>query len=128
MNYQEVKNNGVSSKKELAKKLVDGERVEKQHDIANCLNRSFQKLGLYNEQYVSAPNISRKEVREKFCFRTVTLKELYETIDSLDNNNSPCPGVFNAWAIKAAKIAIGNRNPFAVFLTLTLVKVFSQKI
>ena len=48
-------------------KLVDGEtEVEKELDIANCLNRSFQKLGLYNGQYVSAPNISRIEVREKF--------------------------------------------------------------
>ena len=88
-------------------KLVDGEReVENELDIANCLNRSFQKLGLYNGQYVSAPNNSRIEVGKKFCFRTVTLKELYDVIDSLDNNKSPCPGVFNAWAIKAAKFAI----------------------
>ena len=50
MNYQQVKNNGVSSK-ELAKKgslvidkLVDGEReVENELDIANCLNRRVQK-------------------------------------------------------------------------------------
>ena len=32
-------------------KLVDGEReVENTLDIANCLNRIFQKLGLYNGQ------------------------------------------------------------------------------
>ena len=55
---------------------------------------------------MSAPNISRMEVREKFCFRTVTLRELYDAIDSLDNNRSPGPGVYNAWAIKAAKFAI----------------------
>ena len=30
-------------------KLVDGEReVENELDITNCLNRSFQKLGLFN--------------------------------------------------------------------------------
>ena len=94
-------------------KLVDGEtEVENEIDIANCLNRSFQKLGLYNGQYVSAPNISRIEVREKFCFRTVTLKELYGAIDSLDNNKSPGPGVFNASAIKAAKLPIGTHLQF----------------
>ena len=58
-------------------KLVDGEtEVENELDIANCLNRSFQKLGLYNGQYVSAPNISRIEQLHSSCFRTVTLKEL----------------------------------------------------
>ena len=68
-------------------KLVDGEReVENELDIENCLNKIFQKLGLYKGQYVSAPNISRIEVREKFCFRAVTLKELYDAIDALDNN------------------------------------------
>ena len=37
-------------------KLVDGEiEVENEHGIANCLERSFQKLVLYNGQYVSAP-------------------------------------------------------------------------
>ena len=94
-------------------KLVDGEtEVENELDIANCLDRSFQKLGLYNGQYVSAPNISRIDVREKFCFRTVTLKELYDAIVSLDNNKSPGPGVFNAWAIKAAKLPIGTHLQF----------------
>ena len=88
-------------------KLIDGEtEVENELDIENCLNRSFQKLGLYNEQYVSAPNISGIEVREKICLITVTLKKLYDAIDSLDNNKSPGPGVFNSWAIKAAKLPI----------------------
>ena len=71
-------------------KLLDGKReIENEFDIADCLNRNFQKLGLYNEQNFSAPNISRVEIREKFCFITVTLKELFEAIYSLDNNKSP---------------------------------------
>ena len=107
-------------------KLVDGEtEVENKLDIANCLHRSFQKLGLYNGQYVSAPNDSCIEVREKFRFKTVTLKELYDGIDSLDNNKSPGTGVFNAWAIKAAKLRIGTHLQF--FLTHALVKTFSRK-
>ena len=49
-------------------KLVDGKKkVGNEFDIANWVNRSFQKLGLYNEQYLSAPNISRIEVRESFA-------------------------------------------------------------
>ena len=72
MNYQ-VKNNGASSRKKVRKErecliIVDGEReVENEFDIANCLNRSFQKLGLYNGQNVSAPNISRIEFRKSFA-------------------------------------------------------------
>ena len=107
-------------------KLVDGEtEVENKLDIANSLNRSFQKLGLCNGKYVSAPNISCIEVREKFCFKTVTLKELYDAIDSLDNSKSPGTGVFNGWAIKAAKLPIGTHLQF--FLTHALVKIFSRK-
>ena len=94
-------------------KLVDGEReVEHDLDISNFLIRSFQTFGLYKGQNVSAPNISRLQVREKFCFRTVTLRELYDVIDSLDNNKSPGTGIFNAWAIKAAKVAIGTHLKF----------------
>ena len=109
-------------------KLVDGEtEVENKLDIANYLNTSFQKLGLYNGQYVSAPNSSRIEVREKFCFRTVTLKEVYDAIDSLDNNKSPGPGVFNAWAIKAAKLRIGTYFQF-VFNTCISQSIFPENL
>ena len=76
---------------------------------------------------MSAPNISRIEVREKFCFRTVTLKELYDAIDSLDNNKSPGPGVFNAWAIKAAKFAIGTHLQF-VFNTCISQNIFPENL
>ena len=109
-------------------KLIDGEReVENELDIANCLNKSFQKLGLYNGQYVSAPNISRIEVRETSCFRTVTLKELYVVIYSLDNNKSSGSGVFNAWAIKAAKFPTGNYLQF-VFNTCFSENIFSENL
>ena len=78
-------------------------------------------------QYVSAPNISRIEVREKFCFRTVTLKELYDAIDSLDNNKSPGPGVFNAWALKAAKFPFGTHLQF-VFNTCISQIIFPENL
>ena len=108
-------------------KLVDGETEENELDTANCLNRSFQNLGLNNRQYVSAPKISRIEVREKFCFRTVTLTELYDAIDSLDNNKSPGPGVSNAWVIKAAKFPMGTHLQF-VFNTCISQNTFPENL
>ena len=90
MNYQQVKwsfikkKNGQERECLVVDKLVNGEaEVENELEFASCLNRSFKKLGLYKGQNVSAPNISRIEVREKFCFRTVKLNELYDAIDSL---------------------------------------------
>ena len=50
--------------------------------------------------------VKMQPITEKFCFRTVTLKELYDTIDYLYSIKIPGPGIFNAWAIKAAKFAI----------------------
>ena len=95
------------------RQIVDGEtEVENELDITNCLNRSFQKLGFNNGQYVSAPNNSSIEVRENFCFRTVTLKELYDAIDSLDNNKFPGPGVFRSLGNQGSKFS--NRKSFAV--------------
>ena len=42
-------------------KLVDGEtEVENELDIANCLNRSFQKLGLYYGQCERSKYFSRR--------------------------------------------------------------------
>ena len=99
---------------------VDAEReVEHELGIGNCLNRSFQKLGSYNEQIVNAPNTSRKEIKEKFCVRTVTLKELYDAFISLDNIKSPSPGIFIDWEIKASNFAIGTHSQFAFNLRIS---------
>ena len=76
---------------------------------------------------MSARNISRIEVSEKICFRTVTLKELYDATDSLDNNKSPGPGVLNAWAINAAKFAIGTHLQF-VFNTCISQNIFPENL
>ena len=66
---------------------------------------------------MSAPNIWRKEVREKFCFRAVTLKELYDAIDSLDSNKSPGSGICNDWAMEWRQ-ASGFLEPIrSLFLT-----------
>ena len=99
-------------------KLVDSEiEVENELDIV--------KIGSYNGKNVSAPNISRIKVRKTVCFRTVTQKELYDAIDSIDNSESPSPGIFNAWAVKAAKFAIGTHLHF-VFKTCISKKYFPE--
>ena len=96
------KGNGKESECLVIDKLVNGERhLENELDISNCLNRSFQKLGVYNGQYVSAPNISR--------FRTIT------------------PGVFNAWSINAAKFAIRAHLRF-VFNTCISQNIFPENL
>ena len=100
-------------------KLVDAEiEVENELDII--------KIGSNNGKNVSAPNTSRIKVKKTVCFRTFTQKELYDAIDSIDNSESPSPGIFSAWAIKAAKIAIGTHLQF-VFNTC-ISKNISQKI
>ena len=72
------------------------------------------------EEYLSCKNLS-------FKCNIVTLKELYDAIDSLDNNKSPGPGVFNAWAIKAAKFAIGTHLQ-SVFNTCISQNIFPEKL
>ena len=118
MEFHQEKN-GKESQCLVIDKLVDAEiEVENELDIV--------KIGSYNGKNVSAPNTSRIKVRKTVCFRTVTQKELYDAIDSIDNSESPSPGIFNAWAIKAAKIAIGTHSQF-VFNTC-ISKNISQKI
>ena len=49
---------------------------------------------------------------EKFNFTGLTSKEIYKTIDSLENSKSPGPGFVHVWALKAAKNAIGTHPEF----------------
>ena len=78
---------------------------------------------------MSALIIPRIEVRDKFCFRTVTLKELYDAIDSVDNNKSSGPGsgFFNAWARKATKCAIGTHLQFVSNTCISLI-IFPENL
>ena len=107
-------------------KLNNGEeKVEHELENASCLIGSIQKLGFYNGKNVSSLNISRIEVKEKFSFETVKLKELYDAIDATDNIRSPGSSFLNARAIKAAKFAI---EPICyLFLTHALFKCFPIK-
>ena len=70
--------------------------------------------------------VKMQPITEKFCFRTVTLKELYDTIDYLYSIKIPGPGIFNAWAIKAAKFAIETYLQFVFKLCISW-KYFPRK-
>ena len=67
-------------------------------------------MGKYSGDFVPL-NIHRLcHCSEKFDFSVLTLKEIYKTIDSLENSKSPGPGFVHAWALKAAKYAIGTHQ------------------
>ena len=69
-------------------------------------------MGKYFADFVPL-NIHRLDhCSEKFNFRLLTLKEIYKTIDSLENSKSPGPGFVHALALKAAKNAIGTHLQF----------------
>ena len=69
-------------------------------------------MGKYSGDFVPL-NIHRLDhCSEKFNFRVLTLKEIYKTIDSLENSKSPGPGFVHVWALKAAKYAIGTHLKF----------------
>ena len=69
-------------------------------------------MGKYFADFVPL-NIHRLDhCSEKFNFRLLTLKEIYKTIDSLENSKSPGPGFVHALALKAAKHAIGTHLQF----------------
>ena len=89
MNYQQIKNNKVSSRKNGKERecFVIDKLVDAEIEVGNELY--IVQIGSYNGKNVSAPNISRIKVRKTVCFRTLTQKELYDAIDSIDNIESP---------------------------------------
>ena len=74
--------------------------------ICNAFNKSFAEMGKYSGDFVHLNTHKMDHCSENFNFRVLTLKEIYKTIDSLENSKSPGPGFVHAWALKAAKYAI----------------------
>ena len=66
-------------------------------------------MGEYSGDFVPLNIHKLDHCYEKFNFRVLTLNKIYKTIDSLENSKSPGPGFLDAWALKAAKYAIGTR-------------------
>ena len=69
-------------------------------------------MGKYSGDFVHLNIHKMDHCSENFNFRVLTLKEIYKTIDSLENSKSPGPEFVHAWALKAAKYAIGTHLHF----------------
>ena len=69
-------------------------------------------MGKYSGDFVPLNIHKLDHCSEKFNYRVLTLKEIYKTIDSLENSKSPGPGFVHAWALKTAKYAIGTHLHF----------------
>ena len=69
-------------------------------------------MGKYSGDLVSLNIHMLDHCSEKFNFRVVTLKEVYKTIDSLENSKSPDLGFVHAWALKAVTYAIAAHLQF----------------
>ena len=82
-------------------------------NCVNCLNRSFANLCLFKGSDISCKYPGELNIHE-FTFRTVTRKELYSVIYSLDENNAAGPGEISIGLIKFCKLAIGIHLQFAL--------------
>ena len=86
---------------------IDGTKTDDKKAICNAFIKSFAEMGKNSGDLVPL-NIHRLDhFSENFNFRVLTLKEIYKTIDSLEKIKSLGPGFAHAWALKAAKYAIG---------------------
>ena len=91
---------------------IDGAKTVDKKAICNAFKKTFAEMCKYSDDFVPL-NIHRfVHCSEKFNFRVLTLKEIYKTIDSLENSKSPGPGLVYAWALKSAKYAIGTHLQF----------------
>ena len=72
-------------------KLESSEISREPKIIVNCLNRSFANLGVFKGSDIACKYSDKLNIPE-FTFRTVTRKELYSVIESLDENKAAGPG------------------------------------
>ena len=91
---------------------TDGAKTVDEKAICNAFNKSSAEMGKYSGDFVPLNIHKLDHCSENFNFRVLTLKEIYKTIDSLENSNAPGPGFFHAWALKAAKYATGTHLQF----------------
>ena len=94
-------------------RLDSGEISREPKNIVNCLNRAFANLGVFKGSIIACKYPDKLNI-PKFTFITVTKKEFYSVIDSLDDNKAAGPGEFSIRLIKSGKLAIGVHLQFAL--------------
>ena len=119
--YQPQENNGNSSKtgstptvktKKFDKLRECSHFVEDGRKIANILNNSFARLGLYKSKDISSNHSFLTFEGPEFTFRRVTRIELYNVIHNLPKHKSPGPGYIPEWALSDSKLSIGTHLHF----------------
>ena len=93
-------------------RLETGDISREPKNIVNCLNRSFAYLGVFKGPAYACKYPDKINISD-LTFRTVTRKELYSVIDSLDDNKAAGPVELSIRLIKSCKLAIGVHLQFA---------------
>ena len=91
---------------------IHGAKTVDKKAICNAFNKSFAEIGKYSCDFVPLNINSLDYCFEKINFRVLNSKEIYKTIDNLENSKSHGPGFVHVWALKAAKYAIGTHLLF----------------
>ena len=93
---------------------LDSDEISREpKNIVSCLNREFANLGVFKGSDIACKYHSKLNIPE-FTFRTVTRKELYSVIDSLNDNKAAGPGEISIRLIKSCKLALGVHLQFAL--------------
>ena len=71
-------------------RLDSGEISSEPKNIVSCLNRAFANLVVFKGSDTACKYPDKDNI-PKFNFRSVTRKELYSIIDSLDDNKAAGP-------------------------------------
>ena len=91
---------------------TNGAKTVDKKAICNKISKSFAEMFKHYGDFVPLNIHKLDHCSEKLNFRVLTLEKIYKTIDSLENSKSPGPGYVHAWALKAAKYAIGTYLQF----------------
>ena len=94
-------------------RLDCGEISREPKNIFNCLNRSLANLGVFKGSDIACKYPDKLNI-PVFTFKTVTRKELFSVIDSLDDNKAAGFDEISIRLIKSGKLAIGVHVQFAL--------------
>ena len=117
---------------------TDGAKTVDKKAICNAFIKSFAEIEKYSGDFVPLNIHKLDHCSENFNFRVLTLKEIYKTIDSLENTKSPVPKFVRAWASKIANtrlvlicnlflMNILKTVSFQLFINMHLSEQFTKK-
>ena len=84
-----IKNKETTNKVLMSENETGGAKTVDKKAICNAFKKSFAEIGKYSSDFVPLNIHKVDHCSETFNFRVLTLKEIYKTIDSLENSKSP---------------------------------------